>query len=132
MLVPPKDLGNSLATDSAAAECSPTPAVSDSHCGAGCLIGDIIAEFSLFALGWTLLGMPLYAEETRCPPRSFGVVFQYFANLRSLRSQHRAAPRGHEGDTQNNSVLSTMVFDRRLRMLGSTMGATRANKAKMF
>lgn len=27
-----------------------------------CLTGDIIAEFSLFALGWTLFRMPLYAE----------------------------------------------------------------------
>jgi uncharacterized protein DUF4396 len=30
--------------------------VSDTHCGAGCVIGDVIAEFSLFALGWTLFG----------------------------------------------------------------------------
>src|SRR6266481_692018 len=29
-------------------------AVSDTHCGADCVIVDVIAEFSLFALGWTL------------------------------------------------------------------------------
>ena len=33
-------------------------AVADTHCGAGCVVGDVIAEFSLFALGWTLLGKP--------------------------------------------------------------------------
>ena len=37
-------------------------AISDSHCGAGCTLGDIIAEFSLFGLGWTLLGKTLFAE----------------------------------------------------------------------
>ena len=37
-------------------------AISDFHCGAGCVLGDIIAEFSLFALGWTLFGKSLYVE----------------------------------------------------------------------
>jgi hypothetical protein len=30
--------------------------------GAGCVIGDVISEFSLFALGWTLFDGSLYAE----------------------------------------------------------------------
>jgi Domain of unknown function (DUF4396) len=56
-------------------------AVSDSHCGAGCVIGDIIAEFSLFALGWTLFGNPLYAEYAGDLILAwlFGIAFQYFA-----------------------------------------------------
>jgi hypothetical protein len=56
-------------------------AVSDSHCGAGCVIGDIIAEFSLFALGWTLVGKSLYAEYVGDILLAwlFGIVFQYFA-----------------------------------------------------
>lgn len=55
-------------------------AVSDSHCGAGCAIGDIIAEFSLFALGWTLFGKSLYAEYAGDLLLAwlFGIVFQYF------------------------------------------------------
>jgi Domain of unknown function (DUF4396) len=56
-------------------------AVSDSHCGAGCVIGDIIAEFSLFALGWTLFGKSLYAEYAGDLLLAwlFGIAFQYFA-----------------------------------------------------
>jgi hypothetical protein len=56
-------------------------AVSDSHCGAGCVIGDIIAEFSLFALGWMLFGYSLYAEYAGDLLLAwlFGIAFQYFA-----------------------------------------------------
>jgi hypothetical protein len=56
-------------------------AVSDSHCGAGCVIGDIIAEFSLFALGWTLFGKSLYAEYAGDLLLAwlFGIAFQYLA-----------------------------------------------------
>ncbi|MFZ0521818.1 MAG: DUF4396 domain-containing protein [Candidatus Acidiferrales bacterium] len=55
--------------------------VSDTHCGAGCTIGDIVAEFSLFALGWTLFGKALYAEYAADLILAwlFGVAFQYFA-----------------------------------------------------
>jgi hypothetical protein len=55
--------------------------VSDTHCGAGCTIGDIIAEFILFAFGWTLFGSALYAEYAADLLLAwlFGVAFQYFA-----------------------------------------------------
>jgi hypothetical protein len=55
-------------------------AISDSHCGAGCTLGDIIAEFSLFALGWTLLGTTLYAEYAGDLLLAWllGIAFQYF------------------------------------------------------
>jgi hypothetical protein len=56
-------------------------AVSDTHCGAGCVIGDVISEFSLFALGWTLFGSSLYAEYAGDLLLAwlFGIAFQYFA-----------------------------------------------------
>lgn len=56
-------------------------AVSDTHCGAGCVIGDVISEFSLFAVGWTLLGSSLYAEYAGDLLLAwlFGIAFQYFA-----------------------------------------------------
>ncbi|MFZ1976276.1 MAG: DUF4396 domain-containing protein [Candidatus Acidiferrales bacterium] len=56
-------------------------AISDSHCGAGCVIGDVISEFSLFALGWTLFGRSLYAEYAGDVLLAwlFGIAFQYFA-----------------------------------------------------
>jgi hypothetical protein len=55
-------------------------AISDSHCGAGCTVGDIIAEFSIFALGWTLLGTTLYAEYAGDLLLAWllGIAFQYF------------------------------------------------------
>jgi hypothetical protein len=45
------------------------------------VIGDIIAEFSLFALGWTLFGRSLYAEYAGDLLLAwlFGIAFQYFA-----------------------------------------------------
>jgi hypothetical protein len=54
-------------------------AISDS-CGAGCTLGDIIAEFSLFALGWTLLGTTLYAAYAGDLLLAWllGIAFQYF------------------------------------------------------
>lgn len=33
-----------------------------SHCGAGCTLGDIIAEFAIYGLGLTIAGQALYAE----------------------------------------------------------------------
>jgi hypothetical protein len=56
-------------------------AVSDTHCGAGCVIGDVIAELSLFALGWALFGSSLYAEYAGDLLLAwlFGIAFQYFA-----------------------------------------------------
>jgi hypothetical protein len=55
-------------------------AVSDTHCGAGCVVGDVISEFSLFALGWTLFGSSLYAEYAGDLLLAwlFGIAFQYF------------------------------------------------------
>lgn len=35
-----------------------------SHCGAGCTLGDIIAEFAIYGLGLTIAGQALYAEYT--------------------------------------------------------------------
>jgi hypothetical protein len=62
-------------------------AVSDSHCGAGCVIGDVISEFSLFALGGTLFGSSLCAEYAGDLLLAwlFGIAFQYFA-IRPVRN----------------------------------------------
>lgn len=56
-------------------------AISDLHCGAGCVLGDIISEFCLFALGWMLFGKTLYAEYAGDLLLAWmlGIVFQYFA-----------------------------------------------------
>lgn len=52
-----------------------------SHCGAGCTLGDIIAEFAVFGLGLTIAGSTLYAEFVGdyLVAIALGIVFQYFA-----------------------------------------------------
>jgi hypothetical protein len=58
-----------------------TVSVGVSHCGAGCTLGDIIAETAIFALGLSLLGRALFAEFIGDYVLAvlLGVVFQYFA-----------------------------------------------------
>jgi hypothetical protein len=58
-----------------------TVAVGVSHCGAGCTLGDIIAEFTVFALGLTLFGSTLLAEFAGdyVLAIALGLAFQYFA-----------------------------------------------------
>jgi hypothetical protein len=56
-------------------------AVGVSHCGAGCILGDIIAEFAVFGLGASIAGMALGAEYVGDYLLAvlLGVGFQYFA-----------------------------------------------------
>jgi hypothetical protein len=56
-------------------------AVGVGHCGAGCTLGDIVAEFSVFALGSTVAGTALWAEliGDYLLAVTFGLAFQYFA-----------------------------------------------------
>ncbi len=55
--------------------------VSDSHCGAGCTLGDVIAEFTIAGLGLTVLGSPLYTAFAGDLLLAWllGIAFQYFA-----------------------------------------------------
>jgi hypothetical protein len=52
-----------------------------SHCGAGCTLGDIAAEWLVFALALTLAGKSLYADFLLDFVFAWvlGVVFQYFS-----------------------------------------------------
>ncbi|HVV20999.1 MAG TPA: DUF4396 domain-containing protein, partial [Pseudonocardiaceae bacterium] len=52
-----------------------------SHCGAGCTLGDIIAEFAVFGLGVGIAGMTLGAEYVGDYVLAviLGIGFQYFA-----------------------------------------------------
>lgn len=52
-----------------------------SHCGAGCTLGDVLAEFGVFFLGLTIAGAaiwPAYIADFALA-YLFGVVFQYFS-----------------------------------------------------
>lgn len=55
-------------------------ALADSHCGAGCVLADIVTEFTVFGVGATLFGTELYASYLWdfIAAWSLGVVFQYF------------------------------------------------------
>ncbi len=56
-------------------------AIEVSHCGSGCTLGDVIAEFAIFALGLTIAGLTLPAEYIGdfTLALALGIVFQYFA-----------------------------------------------------
>ena len=56
-------------------------AVGTSHCGAGCMLADVVCEFGIAALGLTLLGSVLWAEFATdlLAAWALGIVFQYFA-----------------------------------------------------
>jgi uncharacterized protein DUF4396 len=58
-----------------------TIVVGVSHCGAGCTLGDIVAEFAVFFLGVELAGQTLFAEYVAdyLLAVALGLVFQYFA-----------------------------------------------------
>jgi Domain of unknown function (DUF4396) len=52
-----------------------------SHCGSGCVLGDVISEFTVFALALTIAGSSLAAEWVGdyALALAFGIAFQYFA-----------------------------------------------------
>jgi Domain of unknown function (DUF4396) len=58
-----------------------TMAIETSHCGAGCSLGDLIAEFVIFWLALSVAGLALGAEfiGDYLVALAFGIVFQYFA-----------------------------------------------------
>jgi len=58
-----------------------TTAVGVSHCGAGCTLGDILAETVIFLMGATIAGVAVYAEMLGdyLAAIALGVLFQYFA-----------------------------------------------------
>jgi Domain of unknown function (DUF4396) len=84
-------------------------AVATSHCGAGCTLGDIVAEFSLFGLGLTLLGSPLYASFAADLFLAWllGIAFQYLTikPMRNLSSS-QAIVAALKADT-----LSILTFE---------------------
>lgn len=55
-------------------------AVSVSHCGAGCTLGDILGEWLVYTCGWHWFGDKLYAEFLVDFPIAYGlgIIFQYF------------------------------------------------------
>jgi hypothetical protein len=52
-----------------------------SHCGAGCVLGDVVSEFVIFWFALAIAGTTLWAEYTGdyIAALAFGIVFQFFA-----------------------------------------------------
>ncbi|MEO6876323.1 MAG: DUF4396 domain-containing protein [Opitutaceae bacterium] len=53
----------------------------DTHCGGGCTLGDIVGEWTVYWLAWTIAGLALWPELFVDFVLAFalGIVFQYFA-----------------------------------------------------
>ena len=83
--------------------------LSDTHCGAGCALGDIGGEWIVWASGW-MIGSALGAEYILdlTLAWTFGILFQYFA-IAPLRNQvGQLAPLG---DAIKSDTLSILGFE---------------------
>ncbi len=56
-------------------------AVGTSHCGAGCILADIVVDLTIAAAGIKILGSPLWAEYILdlAAAWALGILFQYFS-----------------------------------------------------
>jgi Domain of unknown function (DUF4396) len=106
--------GNMAQTSMQHAAVQPDPtwqqtAVATSHCGAGCTLGDIVAEFSIMGLGLRLFGSPLYASFAADLFLAWllGIAFQYFS-IKPMRdlSSSQALMAAVKADT-----LSILAFE---------------------
>jgi len=85
--------------------------LSDSHCGAGCALGDVVGEWTVWATAWTIgstaeLG-PEYILDLPLA-LIFGILFQYFV-IAPLRGQvGRLAPLR---DAIKSDTLSVLSFE---------------------
>jgi hypothetical protein len=57
-----------------------TAALGATHCGSGCVLGDILSEWFIFFVPFTLFGQPIFGAWVLdyILAFSFGIVFQYF------------------------------------------------------
>jgi hypothetical protein len=84
--------------------------LSDSHCGAGCALGDIGGEWIVWARGWMIGSTALGAEYILDLPLAwtFGILFQYFV-IAPLRGQvGELAPLA---DAIKSDTLSVLSFE---------------------
>lgn len=84
-------------------------ALSASHCGAGCVLGDIVGGWAVFVTGWTLFGERLFSEYVLefALAWLFGVAFQYF----SIKPMNPDMSRGKAlTDAVKADTLSIVAF----------------------
>lgn len=80
-----------------------------SHCGAGCTLGDLLAEWLVFALGVTIAGLALWPEYLGDYTAALvlGILFQYFAIAPARGLGVRAGLR----EAAKADVLSLTAFE---------------------
>jgi hypothetical protein len=80
-----------------------------SHCGAGCTLGDVIAEFVIFALGATIAGQALFAMYVGdyLAALALGILFQYFA----IAPMRGLGPLAGLKEAAKADVLSLTAFE---------------------
>jgi len=85
--------------------------LSDSHCGAGCVLGDIGGEWTVWATGWMIGSAGVLGPEYILDlplAWTFGILFQYFV-IAPIRGQvGRLAPLG---DAIRSDTLSVLSFE---------------------
>lgn len=83
--------------------------VSATHCGAGCVIGDILGPPIVFGFRLTLFGVVLFAEYVTefVFAYAFGIAFQYFP----IRSMRHVPPGEALIDAVKADTLSLVAFE---------------------
>jgi hypothetical protein len=83
--------------------------LSATHCGSGCVLGDIIGAPIVLATGWTLFGERLFAEYVAefAIAYLFGIAFQYFP----IRSMRDVSPAEAIRDAVKADSLSLIAFE---------------------
>jgi hypothetical protein len=83
--------------------------ISDTHCGAGCALGDLIGEWLLFAVGASIAGVALWPEYIAdfALAFAFGIAFQYFA----ITAVRRLSVRDGVVAALKSDTLSVITFE---------------------
>ena len=82
---------------------------SATHCGAGCVVGDVIGAPIVKAMGWTIFGQPLFAEYfvEFAIAYVFGIAFQYIP----IRSARMVSPHVALIDALKSETLALIAFE---------------------
>jgi hypothetical protein len=82
--------------------------LSATHCGSGCVIGDILGAPIVFATGWTIFGEPLFSDYFAefALAYVFGIAFQYFP----IRAMRQVGAREALIDAVKADTLSLVAF----------------------
>lgn len=83
--------------------------LSATHCGSGCVLGDIIGAPIVLAAGWTLFGERLFADYVAefVIAYMFGIAFQYFP----IRAMRGVPPGEAIRDAVKADSLSLIAFE---------------------